>query len=399
MKQLWNEREKALSPSSGPRFYRHFVRYYADVVRYHMRKDLRESAGLGSPPSKFTTNASESLNAAIKRKVNFQESEWPEFNDQMRQYAESQREEVIRALSGRGQFRLCHNVSHYGVSTQVWVKMTTEQRREAVSTFEKARLPTTRSADEGPSSISIIPSSQAVLSVTAEDSGITSIPLVTLMSMWNKAADLLSASNGITPAPGDDSKARMVISRSQVVPHHVRSCSNGRFLCDKNCPQWMSSQICSHTLAVAEQNDELLQFLQWYVTTGQGPNLSAIGLTGLPKGRGQKGGRPKPTKVRSNTPAPDNYTLRPGLASTSSFPETSPCSSQHQYNRPVSVSISTQVLPSQFQEKNSLPVQQVCQNMQTCQSVHQTQIYQPPQFPTSVTPLQNLTAPSAGLHL
>ena len=42
----------------------YFIQYQADVVRYHMRKDIRERGGLGSPPSAFTTNASESINAA-----------------------------------------------------------------------------------------------------------------------------------------------------------------------------------------------------------------------------------------------------------------------------------------------------------------------------------------------
>ena len=50
-------------------------------------------------------------------------------------------------------------------------------------------------------------------------------------SYVNKASELLSTPNGITPAPGDDSKARMVISRSQVAPHHVRSCSAGQYIC------------------------------------------------------------------------------------------------------------------------------------------------------------------------
>jgi len=103
VKVLWDKCEKPFAPTSGPRFHSHFfIQYQADVVRYHMRKDLRESAGLGSPPSKFTTNASESINAAIKRKVHFKELEWPEFNKEIKQYVESQREEVIRALSGRG---------------------------------------------------------------------------------------------------------------------------------------------------------------------------------------------------------------------------------------------------------------------------------------------------------
>ena len=56
-------------------------------------------------------------------------------------YVESQREEVIRALSGHGMYRLCPELPHYGVSSQVWMKMRAEQRRDIVTTFEKARLP------------------------------------------------------------------------------------------------------------------------------------------------------------------------------------------------------------------------------------------------------------------
>ena len=59
-----------------------------------MRRDLRESVGLGSPLSTFITNASESINAAIKRKVDFKESDWPEFNEKMKHFVESQRKSL-----------------------------------------------------------------------------------------------------------------------------------------------------------------------------------------------------------------------------------------------------------------------------------------------------------------
>ena len=54
-------------------------------------------------------------------------SDWPEFISHMKQYVESQREEIIRSLSGRGQYRLCPDVVHYGVPAQSWIKMTAEQ--------------------------------------------------------------------------------------------------------------------------------------------------------------------------------------------------------------------------------------------------------------------------------
>ena len=61
LKKLWDEREAPFAPASGPRFYTFFQRYQADVVKYHMRKDLREVAGLGCPPAIFTTNPSGSV--------------------------------------------------------------------------------------------------------------------------------------------------------------------------------------------------------------------------------------------------------------------------------------------------------------------------------------------------
>ena len=60
-------------------FYPYFSKYYKDVLKFNMRRDVRESAGLGSPPVYFTTNAAESINATLKRKVDYKESEWPEF--------------------------------------------------------------------------------------------------------------------------------------------------------------------------------------------------------------------------------------------------------------------------------------------------------------------------------
>ena len=226
VENLRDSREEAYASASGPRVHSHFMQYQADVVRHHMRKDLRENVGLGSPPARFTTNASESLNAAIKRKVNFKESDWPQFLD-MKQYGESQREEVIRALSGRGQYRLCTNADHYGVPTQSWAKMTAEQRREVVSAFDKAKLPR-RAESQTEESSTFEPDHPdngstggckrpVLLSVSAEDSGIVSIPLVTLNAMWHKASELLSDPEAITPAPGYDPTARMVLSATKFV--------------------------------------------------------------------------------------------------------------------------------------------------------------------------------------
>ena len=52
-------------------FFDYFNQYHASNVRHTMLKDVRIAVGLGYPPDIFTTNASESLNAALKKKVNY----------------------------------------------------------------------------------------------------------------------------------------------------------------------------------------------------------------------------------------------------------------------------------------------------------------------------------------
>ncbi len=118
----------------------------------------------------------------------------------------------------------------------------------------------------------------------------------TLYGIWAKAEEYLKSERDLLPAPGSNVKAMMVTSKSTKIPHYVAPSTNGQYSCDTNCLQWKSSHICAHTVAVAEKNCELAQFLQWYVCSKQEPNITTIGL---PSGRGRKGGVPKRKRVRS----------------------------------------------------------------------------------------------------
>ena len=160
--------------------------------------------------------------------------------------------------------------------------------------------------------------------------------------MWEKASKLLSNGNGITAAPGSDTKARMVVSYFQDTPHQIRSCSDGQYRCDNHWPQWMSSHICSHTLAVAKHNGDLMNFLQWHIKSGQTPNIFTLALSGLPLRRGQKGGKSKRQRSKVTSAAPDNFTLRPGLESISSESATVQGLEHHQ---PLYVSTTISVVP------------------------------------------------------
>ena len=57
-----------------PEFLPWFVKHEVDAICSSMLSSVRTQSGLGKPPELFTTNASESLNNLLKRKVDFKRS-------------------------------------------------------------------------------------------------------------------------------------------------------------------------------------------------------------------------------------------------------------------------------------------------------------------------------------
>ena len=153
----------------------------------------------------------------------------------MKDYVEAQQEEIRRALSGRGQYCLRQKFNRYGVQAQTWAKMRSDQREKVVLEFMKARLPKKQKVpvvSAAGSSLLLHDDTSnkesLVFDISSDDSGITSIPIVTLEGMWHKAEDLVNASNSITPAPGMSKKDKMVMSYSQVKPHYVQYKDSGQ---------------------------------------------------------------------------------------------------------------------------------------------------------------------------
>ena len=260
--------------------------------------------------------------------MNYKDSEWPDFNESMRQLILSQRDEVLRSLSGRGQYRLDKEYAHLVVAPQQWVKMKPEQRKQLVKQFDNMKLKcitippvsqTTQSTtSSAPQEGQEYNQTSKHLSISAADSNICTLPKATLDAMWNKAEEYLKSSNGVLPAPGSDKKSKMVASRHGTTPHFVTVSSSGQYCCDKNCIQWCSSKICSHILVSAEVNGELQVFLQWYLDSSQEPKITQLANFGLPAGRGHKGGIAK--RKRSKTVALSSaiVTQRPATVCTAS---------------------------------------------------------------------------------
>lgn len=187
---------------------------------------------------------------------------------------------------------------------------------------------------------------QRELSVSAEECGIDTLPHVTLQMMWQKAEKLLNSENAITNAPGSDSKARMVSSQSSAMPHFITTHSDGQYLCDNSCPQWVSSKICSHTIAAAEDSGQLCQFLQWYSRTQPCPNVTALSMQGMPSNRGKKLSDRKRQRKRKADSDPDVFIPRPSLATTTLPHTTTGMSTYHwEADRVGNVSTSLYMYP------------------------------------------------------
>ena len=234
------------------------------------------------------------------------------FIDEMKQLLSAQRNDMIRALSGRGQYRVCDSYHFLTVSLEEWNKMRPDQRKCVIKAFDdftptfSAVTSVVNDSHLCVGSSSTLSNPTQCLSVTAEDSNIISIPLVTLHGMWSKANSLLQLGNAITDAPGADATAKMVLSYRSVVPHLVHKKGKAQYVCDDNCPQWLSSKICLHSLAVAETRKELPTFLEWYVSSGTTPNITTLAMTGMPPGRGRKKNQVKCTRSKKKSISTDS---------------------------------------------------------------------------------------------
>ena len=67
-----------------------------------MLHSIREDCGLGNPPFTFSTNSSESINALLKHKVDYQKQQLPIFIEKVQELVAEQKQEVERAVVNCG---------------------------------------------------------------------------------------------------------------------------------------------------------------------------------------------------------------------------------------------------------------------------------------------------------
>ena len=110
-------------------------------------------------------------------------------------------------------------------------------------------------------------------------------------SLW-----LQGKNNAVVLTPSCDEKARMVDSRRYKERPHLFTPGKqkGKYRCEKGCLHFNGIRMCSHTIVTAQQNRELLDFLNYYKhsCSKRGINLSLTVQTDMPKESVQKEQRP-----------------------------------------------------------------------------------------------------------
>lgn len=334
MSSKWNMLDLS---EGGPlhTFTRWFKRYKCDMIVNSLLRPVREQAGLGCPPEQFTTNASESVNALLKNKVDYKRNELPDFLKKLKEVIDEQDEEVSRAVIGKGKYVMRPGFKQLEKSEAEWFSMQGEARKqhlrkvtltqvwelnmdEIEASTSQQELATSTSAP-GPSSVSrsagksvcrrlFDPNDQSELSIRVDSfADLVTVPRSVLDGIWEKAFELATDPNAIASAPGYD-KGHTVKSSSGRRPHLVMAKNKGQYCCDSDCGNHKSLGICSHSVAVAEIDGELKGFVDWFVKAKRRPNITNLVLTGMPMGRGRKGGVPprkkkKPVAATSRTPA------------------------------------------------------------------------------------------------
>ena len=117
------------------------------VLKTSMLRAIRQKAGLGNPPCSFTTNASESVNAMLKMKVDYKRNDLPVFLDKVKELIQEQDEEIKKAVIGRGKYVVNSEFKKFVKTEEEWfVKMKDAERVRHLQRFSSFKLPETSQA-------------------------------------------------------------------------------------------------------------------------------------------------------------------------------------------------------------------------------------------------------------
>lgn len=136
IKEKWRNHD----PLKSDRFRNCFLRYESDIIKETMLEPVRQAAGLGNPPDQFSTNASESVNAVLKAKVDYKRNELPSFLHKIEELVKDQKSEFELAVVNCGKFRIQSTYQLLEIPESTWFSMDKKAREAHLNKLHQMQV-------------------------------------------------------------------------------------------------------------------------------------------------------------------------------------------------------------------------------------------------------------------
>jgi len=264
----------------------------------------------------FTTNETESINNAIKEWQGYATEDLARFVISLKEFVRCQRKEMLKPFINCSSRLIVNPVYKEHVKANYW-EMSDADKRDIIKSISKIRLMK--------DSVAILPPGSTNES---NDEGMQVGS--NLEESWDNLEDYLSpgfvqdmkqkmfrlATDKKIRIGFGGPKSRIISSTSATGEVHFVSCHNfHEFKC--TCANYKSFKVCSHSLASANDNNLLAEFISSVVKKSHKPQLTPIATSGGSKFAGQKPNQSTRKRPRSNKESrheiPNRQTLKEAL--------------------------------------------------------------------------------------
>ena len=271
--------------SGDVQFFSWFKNHLVVVMKENVIASVRQNAGLGCPPEFYTQNSSECSNSIVKRNAGGKR-EWSDFCTSLEDTAKSQALELEKAVYGMGEFRLSHDFKHLAIRADKWVEMSAEQQDAHIKRCFGNPLDKIGKSEEDLQS-QVAANNQCNLSIGFNECSITTLSQANLRYMWSAASKILDETDGVLRVPWDKKGTqRLVFNGNDIPPCQVNVEEGESIKC--SCAKFKSAMICPHSLAVAESEHCLPNFLARVRSKRKEPDPYKLVSSDLPRSAAKK---------------------------------------------------------------------------------------------------------------
>ena len=157
-------------------------------MKSSMIRPVQAEAGLGNPPTEFSTNDVDATNFMVKYGLHFEHQKPHVFIESMKDVTETQYRNEDRAVFGKCPYRLRKGFENFLVNNLKMSSMKAVKRLNKVKECQKADVRLRK--DYVTITVTTAPQCSA-LSITAIESGINKVSILILATMFEKANEFL----------------------------------------------------------------------------------------------------------------------------------------------------------------------------------------------------------------